>query len=555
MTKTTNEIVERVLFYSNRDMVKYCESMLRAVDYQIDKSSLTKKKKIIQKTPDINVINKLKRSIDHYENLCRLHGDSCSKDIEEQDVADEDFPEGFFDEEEDVFNAMFDDDVEDIVFDDEIEDGVAEDFGNDESDDDDDEEPFEEIDEFKLREYQEKIIENATPVLEKFGFVYLSMWMRTGKSSVSLSLADNVGAWNVLFLTKKKAMSSVIKDYENISPLYEIVVMNYESVHKIPDKKYDVIILDEAHRLGAFPKPSSRAKKVSELIRKNNAKVILLSGTPTPESYSQMYHQVYGIPGNPFRMFKNFYDFAKTHVDIKQFKIDGLIRNDYKNGRDSIVQAMKPYMFSITKEDAGFKSEITEEILEVELQGHVYLMIDKLKKDRVLEGNGRTILADTAVKLQSKLHQMYSGTVIMEEGDAMTIDYSKAEFIYNNFGNHKVGIFYKFKEELNALKQFYGGNLTTDIDEFDKTDKTIALQIVSGSEGVSLRNAEFLVYYNIDFSATTYWQSRDRMTTIDREHNHIIWIFAKGGIEHHIYKAVSNKKDYTLKHFVKDFEI
>ena len=84
-------------------------------------------------------------------------------------------------------------------------------------------------------------------------------------------------------------------------------------------------------------------------------------------------------------------------------------------------------------------------------------------------------------------------------------------------------------------------------------NKSIALQIVSGREGISLSNAKYLVYYNIDFSALSYWQSRDRLTTMDRLTNDIYWIFSEGGIEDKIYKAVSNKKDYTLNVFKKDY--
>ena len=42
------------------------------------------------------------------------------------------------------------------------------------------------------------------------------------------------------------------------------------------------------------------------------------------------------------------------------------------------------------------------------------------------------------------------------------------------------------------------------------------------------------------------------MTTKERLHNDVYWVFAKGGIEHDIYKAVIAKKDYTLKHFKRD---
>jgi archaellin len=99
------------------------------------------------------------------------------------------------------------------------------------------------------------------------------------------------------------------------------------------------------------------------------------------------------------------------------------------------------------------------------------------------------------------------------------------------------------------LKKVYGDRLTTDIDEFNTSDKCIALQIVSGREGINLSNAKYLLYLNIDFSAVSYWQSRDRLTTMERQSNQVFWIFSKGGIESRIYKAVKNKKDYTLKAF------
>ena len=130
----------------------------------------------------------------------------------------------------------------------------------------------------------------------------------------------------------------------------------------------------------------------------------------------------------------------------------------------------------------------------------------------------------------------------------------KDEIIKEKFKGIKIGIFYKFQAELKALKEVFGESLCTTLDEFDSTDKNIALQIVSGREGISLRNAKYLVYYNIDFSATSYWQSRDRMTTKDRLYNKIYWVFSEKGIEKMIYKAVNNKKDYTLKHFKRDYE-
>ena len=405
----------------------------------------------------------------------------------------------------------------------------------------------------QFRDYQKRIIDTGVEIIKKKGFVYLAMEVRTGKTLTSLGIAERMGYENVLFLTKKKAISSIVKDNEMMCPTsFILFVINYESMHKLPNIKWDCIILDEAHGMGAFPKPNKRARDVKSIIKKTDCDVCLLSGTPTPESYSQMYHQVFGIPNNPFRQYQSFYKFCHDYVDVRERKINSMYIRDYSRGRDSIIEKMKPYTIAYTQKEAGFKVDTREHVLECEMSKLTYQLTKKLQKDLVVEGNEEVILADTPVKLMMKLHQMYSGTVKFESGNSTILDLSKAEFIRKRFNGMKIGIFYKFKQELKALKEVYGDDLCTELDEFNSTNKTIALQIVSGREGISLRKAEALVYYNIDFSATSYWQSRDRMTTKDRLESDVYWVFAKGGIEKQIYKAVTKKKDYTLRHFKKD---
>ena len=404
----------------------------------------------------------------------------------------------------------------------------------------------------EFREYQKEIIDKSVGVLLKYNFVYLAMEVRTGKTLTSLGIAQSMFMNNVLFITKKKAISSIENDYKLLSPKYKLIVINYESLHKIPNLKWDLIICDESHSLGAFPKPNKRAKAVKDIIFKTRAKVILLSGTPTPESYSQIYHQVYGIIKNPFNDCVNFYKFAHKYVKIKERKINGLFIRDYSHGLESILEKMKPYTINFSQKEAGFKTTIKENVLHVPMKEVTYGVVSKLKKNRVVEGEEEVILADTPVKLMMKLHQLYSGTIKFESGNKMVLDYSKAEFIKKRFVNQKIAIFYKFTAELEALKNIFKESLTTELSVFKDTNKSIALQIVSGREGISLKEAKHIIYYNIDFSATSYWQSRDRMTTQNRLKNSIYWIFSEGGIEDDIYKAVTKKKDYTVRHFKKD---
>tara|TARA_R110000796_G_scaffold34775_12_gene89536 strand:- start:819 stop:2060 length:1242 start_codon:yes stop_codon:yes gene_type:complete len=406
----------------------------------------------------------------------------------------------------------------------------------------------------KFRDYQNKIIHQGKNILTEKSLLYLAMEVRTGKTLTSLGICSKLNVTNVLFVTKKKAMKSITDDYGLLNPNFQLMVINYESLHKVStDQHFDVIILDEAHTLGAYPKMNKRCQQVKRLVNISMSKVILLSGTPTPESYSQMYHQVCFAPGNPFMDYANFYKFCKDYVRVKQRKINSLFINDYSGGLETILEVMKPFTISFSQVEAGFKVKTDEEILHVEIEPEIKNMIRTLTKDKILRGSEEVVLADTPVKLMSKIHQMCSGTVKFESGRSTVLDLSKAKFIKERFRGKRIGIFYKFKEELNALKEVYlPSELTTDLQEFESSNKNIALQIVSGREGISLKQAEALVYYNIDFSATSYWQSRDRMTTKDRLHNKIYWIFSKDGIEKDIYKAVVKKKDYTLNHFKRD---
>jgi hypothetical protein len=273
-----------------------------------------------------------------------------------------------------------------------------------------------------------------------------------------------------------------------------------------------------------------------------------LSGTPCPESYSQLYHQFSLTDFSPFSKYANFYKWANDYVIKRTRKLPHGIINDYSNAKkDEILEVLNDYFITYTQKEAGFSTEINEEVLLVDMPDHIKKIIDRLHRDKVVQGKEEVILADTAVKLMQKTHQLSSGTVIFEGGKSAVLSDFKARFIQEHFKEQKIALFYKFKAELEAIRQVL--DVTESLEEFNTTEKSIALQIVSGREGVNLSKAESLVFYNIDFSAVSYWQARDRLSTKDRAVNNVFWVFSRGGIEEEIYKAVAQKKDYTLSIF------
>lgn len=407
----------------------------------------------------------------------------------------------------------------------------------------------------QLRNYQIRLALEGCEILQRKNIVYLAMEVRCGKTLTSLEIAKLYGAKKVLFLTKKRAIKSIKDDYNDFGYEFDLLVWNDESLHKILLTDFDLVIHDEHHRFGAFPKPNVTAKLFKEKF--GDLPMVFLSGTPTPESYSQWYHQFWVSNHSPFNDFKNFYKWADEYVDVKmRYLAHGQVK-DYSNARKKdFWHRIRHYILTFTQIQAGFETQVHENVLYCDMDAITYKIVERLKRDFVVQNKeGQMILADTGVKLQQKLHQIYSGTCKFEDGSSKVIDLSKAIFIENYFKGHKIAIFYKFVEEWNALKNIFRDELTNDLEEFNTTNKHIALQIVSGSEGISLSKAKYLVYYNIDFSSKLYWQSRDRLTTMDRKANDVYWIFANDGIEDKIYKTVQLKKDYTNEIFKRDFGI
>jgi hypothetical protein len=409
----------------------------------------------------------------------------------------------------------------------------------------------------KLRQHQEDISTQACIILQQYKIVYLSMEVRTGKTLTALATAEKYGAKRVLFVTKKKAISSIESDDEQYDTSFHLTTTNYEQLNRMIDN-FDLVIIDEAHCIGQFPKPAGRTALLKSIC--HNKPVIFLSGTPTPESYSQLYHQFWVSSYSPFKQYSNFYKWAADYVTVRSKYYFNRQINDYSRADKGKIDLATNHLFiSFTQSEAGFEQEVKEEVITVKMAESTYLLADYLRRHRVYVGRGgEEVLADTEVKLMQKLHQIYSGSVINETGQGNGFDLTKAWYIKKHFAGQKIGIFYKFKaERLMLLATFGADKITEDPMEFNQRDDlTFISQFQSGREGINLCTADCLIGMNIDFSAVTYWQFRARMQDKNRtKEAKLYWIFAEGGIESKIYERVLEKKDYTLSHFKRDYKI
>lgn len=404
----------------------------------------------------------------------------------------------------------------------------------------------------QLRDYQQEISDRANRLLHESGLCYLSMECRTGKTLTALHAAMAYGATSVLFITKKKAMRSVMDDYERLQPGYDLKVVNYESAHKvgIPAKgessRYDLVILDEAHSLGAFPKPGTRTKAVKAICA--DLPIIYLSGTPSPESFSQLYHQFWVSSFSPWKDYPNFYKWARRYVMVQEKFRNGFLVRDYSNARKELIdEDVKGLFIDYSQEEAGFESNINEHFLTVPMKFWTDVYIDTLKRDKVLSIDGHDILGDTPAKLMSKLHQLSSGTVIDEVGNHLTTDTSKAEYIRDMFRGKKIAVFYVYQSEADLLHESFP-DWTDSPEEFQTSeDRTFICQVRRAREGVRLDTADALIFFNLEYSYLSYEQGRNRLVSKERKAPaEVYFLLSDCGIESYIVEAVRSKTDFTF---------
>lgn len=404
-----------------------------------------------------------------------------------------------------------------------------------------------------LRDYQQKLAEEACNLLRIFNIAYLCMEVRTGKTLTSFHAAKLYGAKKVLFVTKLKAISGIRKDFEESGATLDLYLINYEQLHKC-ESDFDLIILDECHCLSQFPTPANRTKELKRIC--SGKPIIYLSGTPTPETYSQFFFQFWVSSFSPWKEYPTFYKWHKDYgIPKVKYLYNRQIADYTATKKEMVIADIQKYMITYTQKDAGFESFVEERVIKLPMPDKIKWAIKTLKRDKIfVTRGGETVLGDTAVKEMNKIHQMCSGTVKTEDGNAVIFDYSKAEYIRENFAGQKIAIFYKYVAEEAQLRVQFNGRLYTDPIEFNNagSDAVFISQVQSGREGIGLQTADCIIMYNIDFSAVSYWQARARLQTKNRTKEAIVyWLFTDGGIEEQIYKVVQAKKDFTTSHYKK----
>lgn len=390
--------------------------------------------------------------------------------------------------------------------------------------------------------YQIELAQNIINKLNSQGLCYVCAEERTGKTLASLLAADQFLCENapLLIVTKKRALEgweSTLKQTD--LKLKDITLINYESLHKVPNKPYKLAILDEAHHaISAYPKPSRTAINLQKLIYE--AYVLFLSATPSAQGYSKLFHQLNMTKYSPWDSYDNFYKWFRDYGIPKNIRIGFQFKPIYDNVKVNMIQPiLDKYFISLSRKDVGFKYEPEDKIHYLSPSKTLIETYKYLEQNKLFMSGGKKRVFKTPAEEMLGLHQIEGGTLKLTENESIFIgNMEKINYIQNKWGDApNIAIFFQYVAEGFLLS--------------DHFKQAKILQGDAFAEGIDLSSYEHLIIYSMSFSATKYTQRRARQCNMLRDKPiKVHYLIFKNFIGEQVYNCVCVKnKNFVAKYY------
>lgn len=394
----------------------------------------------------------------------------------------------------------------------------------------------------KLYEHQEK----GKQALLKHKKYCLFFEVGTGKTFTALSALCDLPACKVLIVAPKRVLENVWKkDTAYDLSKYDVTYLNYEKIARdanFTKNSYDVIILDEVHKL------KGKTTKTSRKFRTVTSKATYvwgLTGTPVANNYADVYNIYKNMNIVEFEM--TYDEFVWKYYYTKQLESSSGFKFD-------ILLNVKPFMVDELMTKIGKHSMVKEakDCIDLPEKRTDLVYIDGMISEKYRElKDGILKTAEyekTMIPLETinKLHQASNGFfyddyktphVICENKKLKELNEILSDMLEET---ERVIIVYQYQYDLQQLKTL---NYEWTLDPTEFPNKQILFLQYGQSEGLNLQYCNQMIFYSYDYSFLNYEQMTGRIYRNGQKNNVVYTILiSKGTVEEQIWHAISNKK-------------
>lgn len=341
-----------------------------------------------------------------------------------------------------------------------------------------------------------------------------------------------------------------------------VAIINYDLIWRrdLLIERFDpeMVVADESHRI---KKPSSRRSNYMRSLNQRPYRAIL-TGTPTPKSYLDVYGQWVFL--NPNRFGTRIKDFKERYIVYGGYM--GKVVKGYNNFPE-LKKKMRKDSSAVKLRDVLDLPPAIMQRIPVDLEPNVQAMYDTLEREFFLELEGGELIdSPNMLSKREKLSQITGGWVNTEDG-LRQISGAKirvaTELLADRYElEEKVVVFARYVPETDALldaarkvgyKKVYlmrGDVKQKDRDaqrrEFQRIPEpaVFVVQIQTGGLGITLHAAHEALFYSVTEALDEYLQAIGRIERSGQKHRMVFrHLAARGTIDYDKYAALKRKEN------------
>ena len=315
--------------------------------------------------------------------------------------------------------------------------------------------------------------------------------------------------------------------------------------------KFQNLVIDESSR---FKDSSTKRFKALRKQLKTFSRKLILTGTPTPQSISDLWAQV-GILDLGQRLETSLTKFRDRYMQPDQINRHTRVVYSWKPklGADlQIQEKIKDICFSLRAEDYLQLPECTKLYHPIELDKPARKQYDELRKSMVVEIKKEKITAPTAAALANKLLQFTSGAIYNEEGEPKEVHRTKLEYLESIMeeSSSPTLVYYQFKHSLQRIRLLFPEAVVLDDDNIEAWRRGEIRMLLahpqSGGIGLNLQcnvgDTAQTVWFDLPWSSENYIQANARIYRQGQEKPVIIHhLTVHNSIDEHVINVLDGK--------------
>lgn len=313
---------------------------------------------------------------------------------------------------------------------------------------------------------------------------------------------------------------------------------------------YDMLVIDESSRF-----KNSRTKKFKALRKARAAfkRIVILTGTPSPNSLEELWPQMYLLDGGE-RLGKTLSQYRDAY--FKPNRRNGHVIFDYvvrdEQARQQIYKKLESCCMSLKADDYLTMPARIDNMIQVSMAKGARRVYDDMKRDMVLELEGEEVTAVNAASVSNKLLQMANGSLYTDSHETLYIHDEKVqalqEIVECNEGKPLL-VFYQFiSDKKQILKAFPKARVLQGAGEIkDWNEGKIEMLIAhpkSCSYGLNLQyGGNIVVWYGLTWSLEQYLQANARLYRQGQKATVVInHLVTKDTIDEQVMAALERKE-------------